>query len=127
MSYPETYHQEYNKVYMQNHAHKFDERKLDYSLVPWQAVEEVVRVLEFGKTKYNEPGYGPETWNWTKGSGLNRWRVLNAVFRHVTAYARGEELDPESGLSHLAHACCGLWFLIYYSKHPEQFNDVQKT
>lgn len=127
MTYPDSYHHEYNLVYMQNHAHKFDDNKLDYSLVPWESLEEVVRVLEFGKRKYNEPGYGPETWNWTKGSGLNRWRVLNAVMRHVTAHMRGEILDPESQLPHLAHAACGILFILYYMRYPNRFPDVQKA
>jgi len=31
---------------------KFDADKLDYTLVPWSGLEEIVKVLEFGAKKY---------------------------------------------------------------------------
>jgi hypothetical protein len=40
--------------------------------------------------------------------------------RHIGAYADGENLDGETGLSHLAHARCCLGFLLDYEvEHPE--------
>lgn len=103
-------------------AIKYDAGKADWSLMPWEAVEEINKVLEFGAQKYNEKDKkGPNSWNWAKGTGLGRLRVLNAVFRHLFAYARGEKLDPESGLSHLNHAACGLLFMIYYNKYPDKY------
>jgi hypothetical protein len=41
-------------------------------------------------------------------------RLVGAVLRHTFAWMRGESIDPESGLSHLAHAACGLLFLLAY-------------
>jgi len=42
------------------------------------------------------------------------------VLRHVYAYADGETLDLETGISHAAHARCGLAFLLDFEKeHPE--------
>ena len=36
------------------------------------------------------------------------------------AWFRGERNDPESGLSHLAHAICNLMMLIHYeTTYPE--------
>jgi hypothetical protein len=103
-------------------ATKFDSGKTDWSLMPFDAVEQINKVLEFGAKKYNDSGKrGKESWNWAKGSGLGKMRVLNAVFRHLFAYARGEKLDPESGLSHLSHAGCGILFMIYYTLHPQQY------
>ena len=101
---------------------KHDSGKADWSLMPFEVVEEINKVLEFGANKYNEKGIsGPESWNWAKGSGLGKWRVLNAVFRHLFAYARGQELDSESGLPHISHAACGLIFLIYYGIYPNKY------
>jgi ADP-heptose:LPS heptosyltransferase len=40
--------------------------------------------------------------------------------RHLAAWQRGEENDPETGLPHLAHAMCNLRMLTLYSKtYPE--------
>ena len=85
---------------------KFDAGKLDYTLLPWDGVEEVVKVLEFGAAKYARD-------NWKK---VESPRYVAAAFRHLVAYARGERFDQETGLSHLAHACCCLLFLISQGK-----------
>lgn len=48
--------------------------------------------------------------NWEKG--LAWGRLSGALLRHLWAWMRGEERDPESGLPHLAHmACCALMLL----------------
>ena len=44
--------------------------------------------------------------NWR--DGLDWTRVSSAVLRHLSAWHGGEDIDPESGLSHLAHAGCGI-------------------
>jgi hypothetical protein len=38
--------------------------------------------------------------------------VASAVLRHIFQWLGGEDKDSETGLSHLAHASCGLLFLI---------------
>lgn len=83
---------------------KDDEGKPQYSLLPWDAVEQVVRVLEHGATKYGAD-------NWRKVPNARK-RYVNAAFRHLVAVARGEWLDKESGLPHAAHAACCLLFLL---------------
>ena len=49
------------------------------------------------------------------------WSVpLACLMRHMAAWQRGEENDPESGLPHLAHAMCNLRMLTLYAKtYPE--------
>ncbi len=103
-------------------AIKFDSGKTDWSLMPFEAVEEINKVLEFGAKKYNEGQTTREHWNWAKGEGLGIPRVLSAIFRHLFAFSRGEKLDPESGLSHIAHAGCGIIFILYYLKYPEKYS-----
>lgn len=111
-----------------NTAVKYDSGKTDWSLMPWEAVAEINKVLEFGAQKYNEKDKkGPNSWNWAKGTGLGRLRVLNAVFRHLFAYARGEKFDQESGLPHLNHAACGLLFMIYYNLHSSKYPENDGT
>lgn len=97
-------------------AIKYDSGKTDWSLMPFEAVEEINKVLEFGAKKY-------AAHNWTQGEGFRYTRVLNSLFRHLFAWSRGEDLDPESGLSHLAHAGCNIVFLIYYNRYKSRYNN----
>lgn len=85
---------------------KLDVGKLQFHLVPWAELGEVVRVLEYGAKKY-APG------NWRKVEN-GKERYLNAAFRHLAAFADGEALDPESGLHHVAHAACCVLFLLKF-------------
>ena len=82
---------------------KFDGGKLEYGLLPPLALEETVKVLTFGAQKYERD-------NWQKVPDSKR-RYFDALQRHVWAWKRGEQLDPESGIHHLAHAMCCLMFL----------------
>jgi len=95
-------------------AVKFDTGKLDWSLMPWDSVEEILKVLEFGKIKYS-------AWNWSSGEGFKYSRVFNSLLRHLFAWFRGEDTDPESGISHLSHAGCNILFLIYFVKHKNKY------
>lgn len=85
---------------------KFDTGKLSYTLLPWEAITEVVHVLEFGKQKYGKD-------NWQKVPNAKD-RYLDACFRHLISYVEGETTDPESGKHHLAHAVCCLLFVLWF-------------
>jgi hypothetical protein len=79
-----------------------------WDLVPFKAVDQIAQVLTFGAIKYKDN-------NWREGT---RWgRCYAALQRHVTAWWEGEELDPETGLSHLAHAGCCLFFLMEFQRN----------
>ena len=45
-------------------------------------------------------------------------RNRDALYRHWLAYLSGEEIDPESGMSHLWHMACNLDFLIEREANP---------
>lgn len=96
-------------------AIKHDEGKTDWSLVPFEALEGMADVLTFGAKKY-------ASWNWTDGGGFSYSRVLRSCLRHMFAFMRGEDNDPESGLSHISHAQCNLLFLAYYIRDKKKFN-----
>ena len=85
---------------------KFDSGKLDYTLLPWDGIEEVVKVLEFGAKKYARD-------NWKK---VESQRYMAAAFRHLVAHSKGELTDSETGLSHLAHASCCVLFMLSLEK-----------
>lgn len=82
---------------------KADAGKPCVDLLPFDALEEVGKVLEYGKRKYAAR-------NWELG--MSWGRMLGACLRHLFAWARGVEVDAESGLHHLSHAaCCALMLL----------------
>jgi hypothetical protein len=87
---------------------KFDDGKPDWSLLPLDAIEEVVKVMSFGAKKYTRDG-------WRSVPNAED-RYLAAMFRHIRAHRSGEELDDESGLPHLAHAATCLVFLLELRK-----------
>lgn len=88
----------------------FDEGKLDWSLLPFDAVEDMVAVLMYGARKYGKT-------NWQKGIAFTR--VWNSAMRHLLAWRKQIDTDPESGLPHLAHAMCNIMFLTFFSKDAE--------
>jgi hypothetical protein len=90
-------------------GYKDDREKPDFSLLPWGPVEDIVRVLTAGAKKY-----APD--NWQKVPDAER-RYLAALLRHVWARAKGERIDPETGLPHLAHAGCCLLFWMWHDDH----------
>lgn len=86
-----------------NIALKFDDDKVDWSLLPTEATEEILKVFAFGAKKY-------ERFNFRKG--FKQSRLIAAAFRHLVSHMRGEDIDPESGLRHLGHlGCCVLMLL----------------
>jgi hypothetical protein len=82
--------------------------KLQYDLLPAEALQEIVRVY----TKSAQSGKYQE-WNWRKGIKYND--LYAAMMRHIQAWRMGEDLDREDGLHHMAHAAwyC-LAFMSYY-------------
>ena len=82
---------------------KHDQGKPRLDLLPPVAIELVGEVLAHGAEKYDAD-------NWRKVD--DRRRYLGAALRHLMAYARGEDIDPDSGLSHLAHASASTLFLL---------------
>lgn len=75
---------------------KADQGKPDMALVTsyfGNALLEVARVCEYGKTKY-----GAYTWH-----GIEKERYISALMRHLIAYQQGQLADDDSFLHHLAH------------------------
>lgn len=98
-------------------AIKFDQGKPDLSHISLELMEQVARVREFGAKKYSRG-------NWKKG--FKYTRSIAAALRHIMAFSEGQDNDPESGLSHIAHALCCLEHLLNDIKnHPK--NDDRKS
>lgn len=88
---------------------KYDTDKLRWDLLQYDCIEDVVKILTFGAEKY-----GPNNW---KDVTPFEDRYFAALMRHLVASRNGETTDPESGLSHLAHAACNIMFLCWYEKN----------
>lgn len=90
---------------------KYDGGKTRYDLLPHGPLDTLARVYTFGAGKYADH-------NWRKGLAFSR--VFGAVMRHMWAFWRGEDIDKESGLPHVAHAAWGCFSLLeYMESHPE--------
>ena len=86
---------------------KWDDGKVDWSYLPSGAVGEILKIYAGGAKKYGRGNYQ---------KGIHYSRVFSAAMRHLWAWWRGEELDQESGLSHLAHAAWNIITLLEYTQ-----------
>ena len=96
---------------------KHDEGKAPLALLSGAALTEIAKVLEFGSRKYS-------SWNWKGGF---KWsRLSSAALRHLFAWLGGEDKDPETGLSHLAHLGCCVMFLLDFEVNKLGTDDRYK-
>ena len=70
--------------------------------IPWTAVIEMGTVMDGGAHKYGAYNY--------RDTRISTTTYHDAILRHFMLWADGEDDDPESKASHLAHvmACCAL-------------------
>lgn len=79
-------------------------RKVPLHLIPPAALIEEALALQTGADKY-----GPYNW---RQKEITATIYVSAALRHLQQYLDGEDIDPESDCSHLAHARAGLGILI---------------
>lgn len=85
---------------------KDDGGKLRWDLLPLHLIEKVVEVYTFGAQKY-----APNSWQ-NLEDGYNRYKA--ALLRHLTAHEKGETIDPESKLPHLAHCAWNAIAMMHF-------------
>jgi deoxycytidylate deaminase len=88
---------------------KHDNGKTQYQYLISKFIKEMAEVTTQGAKKYGRDNYlqGDE-------QALNR--IYDALMRHLMAWRMGEEVDPESGESHLSHVACNA-MMIYALEH----------
>lgn len=96
---------------------KYDSGKPQMDLLDAYAIEQLAAVLTYGATKY-------ERENWRKGISVRR--LLAAAMRHLFALMRGEDVDPDTGLSHAAHFMCNGMFIIWTLRYKPEMDDRYK-
>ena len=85
---------------------KNDSGKPRWELLPYDAVEEVVKVLTEGAKKYDDR-------NWEQG--IKYSRVFAAAQRHMSAFWQGSNINQaDFNLHHIAHAATSLLMLLAY-------------
>lgn len=94
----------------ENPKERFGKQKPPMGLVPPVAIIATSKVMELGARKY-----GP--WNWRE-KPVNAMTYLHAAYRHLAAWADGEDMDKESGQSHLAHVLADMAILLDGSERP---------
>lgn len=101
-------------------AIKHDAGKTDWSILPINASREIIKVFEFGAKKYARG-------NFLEGDGLQYTRVLNSLLRHTYAFMEGQDIDEESGISHLAHAGANIYMLLAYENSKAARNNDDRA
>jgi hypothetical protein len=96
---------------------RYNEGKLQWSLVDLTSFEGMVRVLMFGAQKYSRE-------NWKKG--LNILEIMDSMLRHLSAMMRGELIDPETGLPHNSHLQCNTMFFDYMVRTGATYEEALK-
>ena len=96
---------------------KYDQDKPPMALLDPAFLEGVAGVLGFGANKYAAN-------NWR--AGIKYSRLVGAAYRHLGAINKGEDVDPESGLSHSHHLGCCVMFLASMMETRPDMDDRWK-
>ncbi len=86
---------------------KDDKGKTRFDLIDFGTMKGIADVLEYGLEKYG----AKNSWK-TIENPVERY--TGAFHRHFIAHNNGVLFDDESGLPHLSHAMCNLYFLSYF-------------
>jgi hypothetical protein len=87
---------------------KLDAGKLRYDLMPFDALDEVAKVLTYGIMKYPKP---EENWR-VNSTEEDIKRYQAAMLRHMSEMMQDRPLDAESGLHHISHIATNSLFIV---------------
>lgn len=95
-------------------ANKEFEGKSRWSLIPFNSLEELLKVYEFGSKKYEDN-------NWKKG--LKYSKIFDALQRHIVNewWNNAANKDYESELHPLAHAAFWCLMVIHMEQNKEKY------
>ena len=90
---------------MEEKGLRYNEGKPKWSLVEFNSLIPLVKVMEYGEKKYSRD-------NWKKG--LDSAEILESLSRHLFALMQGDEIDNESGCEHIGHIMANAMFYSYF-------------
>lgn len=93
---------------------RYNENKPKWSLIDFNSLIPVVRVMEMGIGKY---GYN----NWKKGRSFTE--TWESAQRHSIEWKEVSSLDKESRINHLGHLIANAMFLLYMTENKPYFDD----
>jgi hypothetical protein len=77
-------------------------------------LDQVAKVGDYGAKKYDQ-------WNYCKGMA---WmKLLGSCSRHLAAFIRGQDMDEESGLPHMAHLAYNALMLLGYMENKRELDN----
>ena len=79
-----------------------------------EGLDDVAKVGEFGAKKYSQYNYK---------AGMPWMKLAGSMARHLAAWIRGNDLDQESGLPHLAHLAYDALMLLDYARYHKELDD----
>lgn len=89
-------------------------KKVPFSVIPAQVLGEVGLGMLEGSIKYRRHNY--------RIAGIRASIYYDACFRHLMAWWEGEDVDPDSGISHISKAIAGL-IVLRDGMMQENWND----
>lgn len=98
-------------------AFKSDAGKVQFDLLEDGAPNALLEIAKVMTWAVEIKGYHPHSWQEIPDA-IRRYKA--ALGRHRNAIARGEVLDPESGLLHWAHAACCVIFITELELRSKQ-------
>ena len=88
------------------------DKKTPMQFLPLSALDQVSHVMKLGAKKY---GFR----NWVTSDGVEINTYKGAILRHLMQYCDGEDVDPESGQSHIAHIAASCLIILDAEAHDK--------
>ena len=91
---------------------------------PLHLIPSAAEILESLAMAHGARKYGPFNWRWSK---IKASIYIAAARRHLAQWFDGQDEDPESGVSHLAHARACLGILLDAMSLEQMIDDRPAT
>ena len=106
-------------------ASRFNAGKVDFTLLPVDALRSEAKVWAAGRVKYpredRDPLTGRVLGNWEKLWGENTIPLaLACALRHINAMLEGDLIDKESGEPHASHVRCNMAMIVRYINEKKE-------
>lgn len=95
-------------------ALRYNTEKLPLDELDPLFLEEMFAVIQYGQKKYARM-------NWMKGAPASQY--FGCIMRHLLKWYKGEDIDEESGCTHLGHIACNVMMAMYSMRKDTALDD----